>query len=245
MTLLPGLSEIDWAALSQAYGPATEVPEMLRPLVDSDPVRARAALHELWGTVWHQGTVYDCTPVVVPFLVQVVQAKDVDDRTRAEVALLLASIASASSFVLGGRPTQMWPAEWRRGPDQQVPARDLVRECNLAVAASLERLAPVFGAAPRATRAGLVALAAAVAEHLPIALREQLAALAHDNDAKLAVAAQLTGELAAGQCLTYEHLAELAAVDGDALDDLSSDADSPLRRRAIALAQELAISAIG
>ena len=57
------------------------------------------ALDELWGTVWHQGIVYECTSVVVPFLVRLAIDPSGDDASRSQVAFLLASIAGANSFV--------------------------------------------------------------------------------------------------------------------------------------------------
>jgi hypothetical protein len=137
----------------------------------------------------------------------------------------------------------MWPVQWRRGPGSESPERDIGKDCQLAVAATLDRLASAFGAAPRGTRAGLVAVFAAVAEHLPAPLLEQLATLEHDEDSRLAAAALLTGELARGRSLTHEHLAQIAAVDAEALDFLSNAAEGPPGVQAIELVRELAISA--
>ncbi|MEV4709105.1 hypothetical protein [Actinoplanes sp. NPDC049316] len=58
--MLDGLDEVDWAALTHAYGPAHDVPELLR----------EAALSDLYGRIFHQGTVYTATAAAVPFLVE-------------------------------------------------------------------------------------------------------------------------------------------------------------------------------
>jgi hypothetical protein len=57
--MLEGLEEIDWAALRHAYGPATDVPQWLRPLRSPDP-EVRQWAREYWNIV-HQGTRYAAT----------------------------------------------------------------------------------------------------------------------------------------------------------------------------------------
>jgi hypothetical protein len=66
VAMLEGLDEIDWAALSHAYGPATDVPEWLRSLRSPDP-EVREWVREDWNIV-HQGTGYAATAPAVPFL---------------------------------------------------------------------------------------------------------------------------------------------------------------------------------
>ncbi|MFB8037954.1 HEAT repeat domain-containing protein [Streptomyces sp. NPDC056004] len=62
------LDEVDWAAYEHAYGPADDLPGLLRDLA-SDDARVRGeAVDELFGTVWHQHSVYGATVVAVPFL---------------------------------------------------------------------------------------------------------------------------------------------------------------------------------
>ncbi|MDR1799081.1 MAG: hypothetical protein LBR19_04230, partial [Bifidobacteriaceae bacterium] len=58
-------TNIDWAALDHAFGPATDVPEYLAHAKD-DP----DAISELMGAILHQGTVYSATPVVVKLLAE-------------------------------------------------------------------------------------------------------------------------------------------------------------------------------
>lgn len=244
VTLLSGLDAVDWATLNQAYGPAVAVPDLLRGLGSSDATRRSEALEELWGTIWHQGTVYDCTPVVVPFLAEIVQAADVDCRTRAEVALLLAEIASAASFVLDDDPRRIWSVGWRRDSGSESPARELDIECRAAVAGVLDRLGAAVTAAPPVVCAGLLAVFAAVAEHLPASVRTGLAALERGGDGRVAAAAQLTGDLASGRTITRDRLVELAAVDVDALDWVSGGADGPLEVQAVGLVIELVSGSI-
>jgi hypothetical protein len=91
--LFAGLDEIDWAGLHHAYGPATEVPVLLRSLVDPDPAVRETALDGMYGAVHHQGDVYACTLATIPFLLRIAERPGVPGRP--EAVRLLASIGSA------------------------------------------------------------------------------------------------------------------------------------------------------
>ncbi|MET9832287.1 hypothetical protein ABZ078_23980 [Streptomyces sp. NPDC006385] len=88
---LTGLDDRPWAALHHAYGSAEDVPAVLRALTDDDSEAAGAALHELYGTIWHQGTVYPATVEAVPFLARLAVA----GCRSAEVLVLLGCIAES------------------------------------------------------------------------------------------------------------------------------------------------------
>ena len=49
-------ADIDWSELEGAYGPATEVPEILAGL--SDPELVADAVDDLFSSVIHQGSLY-------------------------------------------------------------------------------------------------------------------------------------------------------------------------------------------
>ncbi|MCF3134506.1 hypothetical protein IPZ69_30110 [Streptomyces olivochromogenes] len=55
------LARTDWAALSHAYGFATEAPEMLAALFDANQGVRTKALDYLHGTLHHQNTLYEAT----------------------------------------------------------------------------------------------------------------------------------------------------------------------------------------
>ncbi len=55
--VLDGLTDIPWGDLSHAYGPAEDVPGLLRAIASGDAKAADDAVHELFGNIWHQGTV--------------------------------------------------------------------------------------------------------------------------------------------------------------------------------------------
>src|SRR5438128_8301814 len=75
--MLEGVDIVDWAALRHAYGEASDVPELLRSLLSSDAGRRHHAIYELFGNIYHQGTVYPATAAAVPFLYELLPSPKV------------------------------------------------------------------------------------------------------------------------------------------------------------------------
>ena len=73
-----------WSKLRQAYGAATDVPDLLQRLADGD----REAIWELYATICHQGTVYSASYAAVPHLAKIASATR-RPRPRAEILTLL------------------------------------------------------------------------------------------------------------------------------------------------------------
>src|SRR5688572_246369 len=90
MSMFAGLDDIDWSSMHHAYGPATEVPDLLRGLVSADPAVRETSLDAMYGAVHHQGDVYDCTLAAVPFLFEAAAAPGLPGR--GAIVALLASI---------------------------------------------------------------------------------------------------------------------------------------------------------
>lgn len=88
---LAGLGEIDWASLRHAYGPAEDVPVLLRLLVSESASERDDAMHALYGNIFHQGSRYEATAHAVPFLAALAADPRVQDR--AEIVHLLSAIA--------------------------------------------------------------------------------------------------------------------------------------------------------
>ena len=61
------LDRIPWAELTHAYGPASDVPALLRTVLRGGE-DANEAWNDLHGNIWHQGTVYEATASAIPFL---------------------------------------------------------------------------------------------------------------------------------------------------------------------------------
>ena len=95
--MLDGIDSIDWASLRHAYGSAADVPELLGALASSDEEKRKKAIYELFGNIWHQGTVYPATEAAVPFLYELLNAPSVP--AKSEIAGLLACIAAGSGYL--------------------------------------------------------------------------------------------------------------------------------------------------
>lgn len=94
--MLKGIDEIDWGRLEHAYGPATDVPGMLRQLTSPDPGERGEAVQALFGTIWHQGTVYEASAHAVPFLIELLESASVADKD--QILVLLAHLAKGTSY---------------------------------------------------------------------------------------------------------------------------------------------------
>lgn len=87
---LAGLDDVPWRSLSHAYGPATDTPALLRALVSPEVEARRRAYHRLYGSIWHQGSVYEATAYAVPFLINLLAVPSAPGRS--EILRLLAAL---------------------------------------------------------------------------------------------------------------------------------------------------------
>jgi HEAT repeats len=78
--MLQGLDALAWGTLTHAYGPADDIPDVLRAAASTDEQQAQAAGDELFGSVFHQGTVYPASVAVVPFVAELAAAPTVHHR---------------------------------------------------------------------------------------------------------------------------------------------------------------------
>ncbi|XVQ12441.1 HEAT repeat domain-containing protein [Spirillospora sp. CA-255316] len=111
---LAGLDDVGWAGLDHAYGPAEDVPRLLRALRSRDDDERREAMYELCGSILHQGSRYEATVPAVPFLLAL--AADPAVPARDEIVRLLASIAigDESRHLPSGVAVAAWRAEVAR-----------------------------------------------------------------------------------------------------------------------------------
>lgn len=96
--MLDRLAEIPWKRLRHAFGPAEDVPELLRAL-ETAAAELKGEQSPLWhlcGNIWHQGTVYEATSHAVPFLIELAACPRVPSRLG--ILDLLAAIATGRSF---------------------------------------------------------------------------------------------------------------------------------------------------
>ena len=91
---LDGLDRIDWSMLEHAYGPAVDVPPLLRALASDNAEHSEFACMLLTNNIWHQYSVFAATTAAVTFLYRLLEADETPDKTYVE--LILSSIAVAS-----------------------------------------------------------------------------------------------------------------------------------------------------
>jgi tetratricopeptide (TPR) repeat protein len=135
---LAGLEAVDWHRLRHAYGPADDVPNLLRLLQSDDAEVRDAAWEELYSNVWHQGDVYQATPYVVPFLLRLLEAEAVPGK--ADLLAFLQAIASGIPY-LTERHTWMEGVLAEEGRDFQTEielASLYARQVHEAVAERIE-----------------------------------------------------------------------------------------------------------
>ena len=137
--MLDGLDAIDWGSLSHAYGEASDVPQIIRSLLS--PAVSEDAAYELYGNIWHQGTVYPATAAVVPFLYEILAAPEVTGRSG--IAHLLACIAAGRGYLEVHAVSPFGEKAWReilakRGESlEEAMAREAAVTVSVRRAASL------------------------------------------------------------------------------------------------------------
>src|SRR5262245_9266646 len=91
------LDRIPWKNLKHAYGSAADVPDLLRALQTASPnLRGdESPLYQLYGNIWHQGTLYEATCHAVPFLIELAANPKTPDRIG--ILGLLAEIRKGNS----------------------------------------------------------------------------------------------------------------------------------------------------
>jgi HEAT repeat protein len=100
--MLEELDQVDWTLYSHAYGPATDLADLIRRLVitnnadDKADQAAEDTLEQLYGMIWHQGTVYSATAIAVPFLIDIV-THNISSHT-VGILNLLSSCATGSGY---------------------------------------------------------------------------------------------------------------------------------------------------
>lgn len=91
---LEGLAEIPWHKYKHAYGAASDVPKDIRRLASSEVEVREQALWQLFGSIYHQGTIYSATAVAVPFLLRLASDKRLPGRF--QLCELLDAIAESA-----------------------------------------------------------------------------------------------------------------------------------------------------
>ena len=164
---LAGLDEIDWHSLQHAYGPADDVPRLLRLLLSGDEEVRDSAWQELHGNIWHQGDVYQATSYAVPFLIRMLHSEEIPDKDG--ILGFLRAVATARPW-LAEDHTWMEPVLAQQGRDFQAEierARLYTNRAHEAVSEGLDTYLAYLNHALPHVRQAAAALLCAFPEHAP------------------------------------------------------------------------------
>jgi hypothetical protein len=103
--MLEQLSKVNWAGLSHAYGPATDVPGQLHALASPDVDERNKARWELYCNICHQGTRFPASAYAVPFLFELLNHNDVHDKDGI-IRLLLSLATGGEDLPFGFNPSE-------------------------------------------------------------------------------------------------------------------------------------------
>lgn len=186
--VLEGLDQINWASIKHAYGPATDLPGLLKHLLSKKEKLRSEAISELYGNIWHQHTVYEATAHAVPFLIELLQSPATHGR--ASIAKLLGLIARGRSYHEVHDPSKK--AEVARELLWVKNARDAVRK-------GIEPCLKLLTAGDQELRGSIAHLLACFPEDGAGTRQPILGALAAESEpnvrAALGLALALLGEL--------------------------------------------------
>ncbi|NOK61514.1 MAG: hypothetical protein GFH27_549311n79 [Chloroflexi bacterium AL-W] len=94
--MFAAINMIDWSRYTTLFGAAADIPALFWKMVLGDPSVQYRAWDDLLQSVCHLGTVRDASLIVVPFLVEMLEAYNVYRKER--VADLLAAISSGRAW---------------------------------------------------------------------------------------------------------------------------------------------------
>lgn len=148
--VLQGISKVDWGALVHAYGPATEVPDLLRGLAANDD-RWGDLHNEFVGAVLHQGSTYSASAPALQVLAELANAPGLAPKRRLDLlyTLFLAGSSSAQADAYGYR------------------ADDHATEVQTTVIGAVDQLLMLWPSVSRAEQRLLLLLAALAAKPVP------------------------------------------------------------------------------
>jgi tetratricopeptide (TPR) repeat protein len=93
--VLAGLEDVDWQSVRHAFGLAIDTPQHIRLLLSEDELVRADAWEALANSIFHQTTFYEATPIVIPFLVRMLELDGPPDRF--EVLIFLEQMAECAA----------------------------------------------------------------------------------------------------------------------------------------------------
>ncbi|WP_291726047.1 hypothetical protein [Bernardetia sp.] len=112
--MLEKLETIDWHNLQHAYGAASDIPANIRALASPHREVRKQALWILYGNIFHQGTRYEASPYAIPFLYELVENEEVEDRHKIIYYIVQLALGYESSYLQEGINPRQIKAELRQ-----------------------------------------------------------------------------------------------------------------------------------
>lgn len=109
------LSSIDWQALSHSHGTAEDVPSRLATLAGPSADDRTEALDYFWEFMLHQGSRYEASPYIVPFLFEILQQPECTIRRDLIDLLLGLAVGYGESFLPYGYDLVTEEQRFRKG----------------------------------------------------------------------------------------------------------------------------------
>ncbi|WP_346533197.1 hypothetical protein [Micromonospora sp. DPT] len=91
--------EVDWSSVSHAYGPATEVPGLLRAIRSGSQEVRQRAYSDLVELLVDQGAQFEASATVAPYLIEIVADPAAPDRFAACQVLATIAVGDESSWL--------------------------------------------------------------------------------------------------------------------------------------------------
>lgn len=97
--MFESLNAVEWEKLSHSHGSAAEVPARFAALVGESDEKRDAALEYFWEFMLHQGSRYEASPYLVPFLFEVLDASQFPLQRQLIDLLLGLAVGCGESFL--------------------------------------------------------------------------------------------------------------------------------------------------
>src|SRR5689334_942328 len=108
--MLEGLDKINWSQLHHAYGKASDVPILIRKLLSQDQNERDEVLEDLFSNIWHQGTIWEASSYVIPFLWELIKSPETPDKL--QIVFLLTSLAIGKHAYYGKLEDERTRQKW-------------------------------------------------------------------------------------------------------------------------------------
>lgn len=211
--VLESLDAVDWSRRQHAFGPADDVPSLLRSVAAGGTV-ADEAINRLYETIWHQGTVYDATALAVPFLAELARADSVEVRWRELVLMMILDIGRGEGYWHVHADAIARIGHVPKDLDSRLQAEDRwVRACREAVGEAAASLLAELSAFPDRLWTAVAALVVVAGKPGATIVAQIAAEARHRGPRFRALGFSAIADLSTSGRMSAERLQELLSLD--------------------------------